>query len=56
MAATQDALAAEAQRREPDDFQTVLRGGAGQGGVYDWWRAAKAKLRGEKFRKEHGTK
>ncbi len=56
LAATQDALAAQAQRRDSDEFQTVLRGGAGQGGVYDWWRATKAKLRGETFRKEHGTK
>jgi len=54
--ATQNALAAEAKRRDPDEFQTVLRGDAGQGGVYDWWRAVKAKLRGETFRKEHGTK
>lgn len=52
----QDALAIEAQRRNPDDFRIVMRGGAGQGGVYDWWRALKAKLRGETFTKEHGTK
>ena len=56
MAATQDALAAAAQRRDPDEFQIILRGGAGQGGIHDWWRAAKAKMRGEDFRKEHGTK
>jgi 1-acyl-sn-glycerol-3-phosphate acyltransferase len=54
--ATQDALAIEAQRRDPEAFQVILRGGAGQGGIYDWWRAVKAKLRGEHFRKEHGTK
>lgn len=56
LAVTQDALAAEVLRREAGDFQILLRGGAGQGGVYDWWRAAKAKWRGEKFRREHGTK
>ena len=56
LADTQDALAAQAQRRNPDEFQTVLRGGAGQGGIYDWWRAAKARMCGETFRKEHGTK
>jgi 1-acyl-sn-glycerol-3-phosphate acyltransferase len=56
MAAAQDALAAEVLRREPGDFQILLRGGAGQGGVYDWWRAVMAKWRGEKFRREHGTK
>ena len=54
--ATQDALAAEARRRDPEAFEIILRGGAGQGGIYDWWRAARAKLRGEDFRKEHGTK
>lgn len=56
LAAAQEALAAEVLRREPGDFQILLRGGAGQGGVYDWWRAAKAQWRGEKFRREHGTK
>jgi 1-acyl-sn-glycerol-3-phosphate acyltransferase len=53
---TQDALATEAKRRHPGDFNVVLRGGAGQGGVYDWWRSFKAKMRGETFRKEHGEK
>lgn len=56
MQENQDALAAEAQRRVPEDFQMILRGGAGQGGVYDWWRSIKARLRGEMFEKEHGQK
>jgi len=56
LADTQDALAAEAQRRRPDDFQTLLRGGAGQGTVYDRWRALKAWCRGESFQPEHGNK
>lgn len=56
LAATQDALAAEAQRRDVDDFQIVLRGGAGQGGIYDFWRRLKAGWRGEKFHQEHGSK
>ena len=56
LTATQNALAADAQRRNPADFQMVLRGGAGQGGIYDLWRSFKAKLRGETFRKEHGDK
>lgn len=56
MAATQDALAAAASRRDPDDFRCLLRGGAGQGGVYDLWRAMKSWLRGERFRKEHGVR
>ena len=52
----QDALAAEVKRREPGDFHMILRGGAGQGGVYDWYRATVARLRGETFVREHGTK
>lgn len=54
--AAQDALAAEVKLRDPDCFQTVLAGAAGQGGIYDWWRSFTAKLRGETFRKEHGRK
>ena len=54
--AAQDALAAEVKLRQPGKFQTILSGAAGQGGVYDWWRALTAKLRGENFRKEHGRK
>lgn len=54
--ATQDALSVEAQRRDPDAFEHLLRGGAGQGGIYDFWRGLKAKFRGESFRKEHGDK
>ncbi len=54
--AAQDALAAAAQRRDPRDFATVLHGGAGQGGIYDWWRALRAKVRGKEFHREHGTR
>ena len=56
LARTQDALAAESQRRRPEDFENLLRGGAGQGGIYDLWRAFKAAWRGESFQKEHGNK
>jgi 1-acyl-sn-glycerol-3-phosphate acyltransferase len=56
LAQTQDSLAEESQKRQVEDFRTLLRGGAGQGGVYDAWRALKAWLRGEDFRKEHGEK
>jgi 1-acyl-sn-glycerol-3-phosphate acyltransferase len=54
--AAQDALSAEVKLRDAERFQTILNGAAGQGGVYDWWRALTAKLRGETFRKEHGRK
>jgi len=50
---TQDALAAEAMRRDPDLFTTIVRGRAGVGGVYDWWRRLRAWSRGERFRPEH---
>jgi hypothetical protein len=53
---TQSALAGEALRRSPADFKMALHGGAGQGGIYDWWRGLRASLRGESFTKEHGTK
>ncbi len=53
---TQDALAAESLRRHSGEFETVLRGRAGQGGIYDWYRAARARLRGERFTREHGAK
>lgn len=56
MQENQDALAREAQRRDPEDFQIVLRGGAGQGGVYDWWRSVVARCRGRSFQKEHGRR
>lgn len=55
LARTQDALAAESQRRCPEDFETLLQGGAGQGGIYDLWRALNASWRGETFYKEHGN-
>lgn len=53
---TQEALAAQAQRRCSADFVEILRGGAGQGGVYDVWRWLKAQCRGQKFDKEHTNK
>lgn len=52
---TQNALAAEARARKPERFVCLLRGGAGVGGVYDVWRALKAKWRGQEFKPEHGT-
>jgi 1-acyl-sn-glycerol-3-phosphate acyltransferase len=54
--AAQEALAIDSQRRDPTAFETLLSGGAGQGGIYDWWRTLKAKVRGEAFNREHGRK
>jgi len=56
LTATQAALAIAAQGRRPADFLVMMRGGAGQGGVYDLWRWIKSKWTGEDFRKEHGSK
>ncbi len=53
---TQDALALETQRRCPDDFEVLLRGGSGQGGLYDRWRALKTTCRGATFHRAHGSK
>lgn len=50
----QDRLAAAAVAREPAAFTTLLRGRAGVGGLYDLWRALRARLRGERFVREHG--
>lgn len=52
--AAQDALAEQAIRRDPREFETLLRGRAGVGGVYDVWRRLVARLRGETFSPEHG--
>lgn len=51
---TQDALANEARSRDSDAFETVLSGGAGVGVIYDAWRRVAARIRGERFRREHG--
>ncbi len=52
--ATQEQLAQSAQRRDPAELVSVLRGRAGVGGVYDRWRSFNAKRRGETFQPEHG--
>jgi 1-acyl-sn-glycerol-3-phosphate acyltransferase len=49
----QDALAAEAARRDPAAFDVVVSGRAGVGGVYDVMRRLGAWVRGERFRAEH---
>jgi 1-acyl-sn-glycerol-3-phosphate acyltransferase len=53
LAATQDALAAEAQARDREAFDVLLRGRSGVGGVYDWWRRLRARLRHEPFDPAH---
>jgi hypothetical protein len=52
---TQDTLALAARRRDQAAFELLLSGSAGVGGIYDVWRSLRARLRGEKFRREHGV-
>jgi 1-acyl-sn-glycerol-3-phosphate acyltransferase len=52
--AAQDGLAQAACQRDHSAFEMLLRGRAGVGGVYDVWRAMRARLRGAAFQKAHG--
>ncbi len=52
--ATQDALALQAQARSPADFDNLLEGHVGVGGIYDVWRRSRAWLRGQRFHAAHG--
>jgi 1-acyl-sn-glycerol-3-phosphate acyltransferase len=54
LAATQDALKADALSRNAAAFETLLTGKVAIGGIYDRWRKSCAWLRGENFRAEHG--
>ena len=56
MTVAQEQLADAALRRDPADFQTLLRGRAGVGGGYDVWRSLRARWRGENFSPGHGVK
>lgn len=51
---TQDSLAERVKSGQASQFQELLSGIAGVGGVYDIWRAAKSYARGRRFRAEHG--
>ncbi len=52
---TEDTLSERVQRRDPDLFESLLKGSAGVGGVYDIWRACKARLQGKRWQPEHGS-
>ncbi len=54
LSAAMDALADASRRRATPSFDTILRGSAGVGGVYDLWRRGRARLRGERFDPSHG--
>ena len=49
----QDVLAMESRRRDPDQFETLLSGTAGVGGLYDTWRKMRSTLRGRRFVPDH---
>ncbi|HEX8280764.1 MAG TPA: lysophospholipid acyltransferase family protein [Chthoniobacterales bacterium] len=51
----QNALAAAAQRRQPDEWQLLLRGAAGTTPIYDAWRRVRAAVRRERFEPEHSN-
>lgn len=51
----QDRLAMEAQSRDPQQFDTVLEGQSGVGGVYDMGRRMRSWMTGKRFRAEHST-
>jgi 1-acyl-sn-glycerol-3-phosphate acyltransferase len=51
---TQDALAAAASSRDPQNFRSVVSGRSGIGGIYDTFRRFVAKLRGKTFDARHG--
>ncbi len=53
LARTMDGLAAEAVQRDPRQFQTLLRGGAGVGGIYDLYRRSRAFAAGHRFDARH---
>lgn len=50
---TQDALASAVRSRDLTQYETILSGKSGVGGVYDLWRRMTAQLRGQKFNVEH---
>jgi hypothetical protein len=49
-----NALSLEALTRDPVLFATHIKGRAGVGGVYDFWRRLKSWVRGKPFDAEHG--
>ncbi len=53
LARSMDTLAAESMQREPRLFRTLLRGGAGVGGIYDLYRRSRALAGGRRFDPRH---
>jgi 1-acyl-sn-glycerol-3-phosphate acyltransferase len=55
LASTMETLGSAAQRRDASEFENLLRGSAGVGGVYDFWRHLKAAVSGRRFTPRHGN-
>ncbi len=55
LAATQDVLMADAMKRDPTRFESLLTGNVAIGGIYDRWRRILAWRSGERFQAEHGS-
>ncbi len=55
LTANLDRLSAEAMRRDPTAFVSILSGKVGVGGIYDLWRRLKTWLRGQRFDPSHET-
>ncbi len=53
LAEAQAQLAAAAQRRLPNEWQMLLKAKSGVNWPYDLWRWGRARLRGERFEREH---
>ncbi len=51
---TQDRLAEQVKSRRAEEFQVLLSGRVGIGGIYDGGRRLRAVWRGQRFRPEHG--
>jgi 1-acyl-sn-glycerol-3-phosphate acyltransferase len=55
LSAAQDALMADALRRDPTAFESLLTGKVAIGGIYDRWRRILAWRSGQAFQAEHGS-
>ena len=55
MTSTQEELAQIAATRKAENFSTVLAGGSGIGGMYEYWKRLQAALLGAKYESEHGS-
>jgi 1-acyl-sn-glycerol-3-phosphate acyltransferase len=55
LAGTQDELAALAKLRDPANFETILSGRVGVGGIYEGWKRLLALLTGRVYQASHGS-